>query len=90
MGQFEFLIKCPKDVDEDNEIFMFDVIGLYTSIPQEFGLEAIDYLMIKYQENLNPIFQKEFVLESANFILKNNTLTSDSEFYLPIKATAIL
>ena len=69
---------------------MFDVIGLYTSIPREFGLEAIDYFVIKYQENLNPIFQKEFVLESANFILKNNMLTSDSEFYLPTKATAIL
>ena len=29
------------------------------------------------------------VLESGNFILKNNTLTSDSEFYLQIKGTAI-
>ena len=27
-------------------------------------------------------FKKEFVLESVNFMLKNNTLTFGSEFYL--------
>ena len=45
--------------------------------------------MTKYQEDLHPRFRKEFVLESANFILKNNILTFDSEFYLQIKGTAI-
>ena len=39
-GSFEFLIKCPRDVDEDNEIVTFDVINLYTTIPHKFGLEA--------------------------------------------------
>ena len=38
-------------------------------------------LTFKIKENI--------VLESGNFILKNNTLTSDSEFYLQIKGTAI-
>ena len=45
--------------------------------------------MTKYQEDLHPRFRKEFVLESANFILKNNTSTFDSEFYLKIKGTAM-
>ena len=40
----DFLIKCVRDVDEDTEIVLFDVIGLYTSVPHGFGLEAIDYL----------------------------------------------
>ena len=31
----------------------------------------------------------ELVWESANFILKSNTLTFDSEFYLQIKGTAM-
>ena len=62
---------------------------MYTSISHEFGLEAIDYFWTKYQEDLHPRFRKEFVLESANFILKNNTLTFDSEFYLQIKGTAM-
>ena len=69
----DFLIKCPIHVDEDTEIVTFEVISLYTSIPHELDLEAIAYSLTKYQEDVHPIFQKEFVLQSANFILKNNT-----------------
>ena len=85
----DFLNKCPRDVDQNTEIITFDVISLYTSIPYEFELEDIDYFFTKYQEYLHPRFRKEFGLESANFILKNNILTFDSEFYLQIKGTAI-
>ena len=84
-----FLNKCPRDVDENNEIVTFDVISLATSIHHEFCLETIDYFLTKYQEDLHPRFRKEFVLESANFILKNNTLTFYSEFYLQIKRAAM-
>ena len=85
----DFLNKCPRDVDQNTEIVTFDVISLCKSIPHEFGLEDIDYFFTKYQEYLHPRFRKESVLESANFILKNNILTFDSEFYLQIKGTAI-
>ena len=57
-----FVNKCPRDVDEDTEIVTFDVTSLYTSIFHEFGPEAIDYFLTKYQD-------QEFVLESTNFIL---------------------
>ena len=50
----DFLNKCPKDVDEDTEIVMLDVISSYTIILHEFGLEATDYLLTKYQEHLHP------------------------------------
>ena len=86
---FEFLNTCPKDEDEDTEIVTSDVINFYNSIPHKFGLEAIDYFLTKYQEDLHPRFSKAFVLESVNFILKNNTLTFDSEFHLHIKGTAM-
>ena len=36
----DFLIKCTRDTDEDTETVIFDVIRLYTSITQKFGLEA--------------------------------------------------
>ena len=85
----DFLSKCPRDVHEDTEIVTFEVISLYTSIPHEFGLEAIDCFLTKYQEDLPARFRKEFALESANFILKNNMLTFVFEFYLQIKETAM-
>ena len=84
-----FLIKCLIYVDEDTEIATLNVISLYTSIPHKLDLETIAYSLTKYQEDLHPIFKKEFVLQSANFILKNNTLTFDSEFYLQIMGTAM-
>ena len=82
---FDFLNKCPRDVNENTEIVTFGVISLFARIPHEFGLEAIDYFLNKYQEDLQPRFRKEFVLESGNFIRKNNTVTFDSKFYLQIK-----
>ena len=54
----------------DSEIVTFDLISLYTSIPHKFGLEAIDYFLTKYQEDLHPRFREEFDLEIANVILK--------------------
>lgn len=41
-NSLDFLIKCPRDVDEDTGIITFEVIRLYTSIPHNFGLEAQD------------------------------------------------
>ena len=34
----DFLIKCTRDIDEDNETVIFDIIR--PSITQKFGLEA--------------------------------------------------
>ena len=59
------------------------------SIPHESGLEAIDYFLNEYQEDLHLKFAKDIILESANFILKNNALTFDSKFYFQIKGTPI-
>ena len=42
-----------------------------------------------YKEELRPRFKKDFALESANFIPKNNMLTFDSEFYLHVKGIEI-
>ena len=82
--RLDFLIKYSIDVDEDTDIVMFDIFTFYTSIPHEVGFEAIGYLLTKCHEDFHPNFEKEFVLESENFILENNTLTYDSKFYLQI------
>ena len=46
-------------------------------------------LLTKYQQDLHPKFGKEFLLKLANFIMKNNTLTFESGFYLQIKGKAV-
>ena len=68
--------------DEETEIVTLDVVSSHTSISHEFSLETLEYFLSIYQEDLYPRFKKEFALKSANFIIKRNTLTLDSEFYL--------
>ena len=65
------------------------MISLHAIIPHEFDLEAIVYFVTKYQEELHPRFKTELILESANFLLKNQTLTFDPKFYWQIKGMAI-
>ena len=38
---------------------------------------------------MNPQFNSEFILDAADFILKNNSLTFDSMFFLQCKGTVI-
>ena len=82
--RLDFLIKNSIDADEGTEIVTFDIFTFYTSISHEVGFEAIGFLLTKCHEDFHPNFKKEFVLESENFILENNTFTYDSKFYLQI------
>ena len=47
-GSLDFLNKCPRDVDVDDE----------------FSLQTIDYFFTKYQVDFTSKISKEFVLES--------------------------
>ena len=67
----------------------FYISNFYTRFPYILVFETLDYWLTTYQENLHSKLKKEFVLESSNFIRKNNTLTFDSEFYLQIKGTTM-
>ena len=85
----DFLNKCPREVDPDTEIVTFDVTSLYTSIPHEYGLKALGYFLTTFKEERNPRFNNQFILDAADFILKNNSLTFDSMFFLQLKGTAM-
>ena len=67
----------------------FDVASLYTSIPHEYGLKALGYFLTTFKEEMNPRFNNQFVLDAADFILKNHSLTFDSMFFLQLKGTAM-
>ena len=68
---------------------LIDVVNLYTNIPHTFGLEALDYWLENHPESLHARFNKEFVLECAKFILQNNNMKFNNEFYNQIKGTAM-
>ena len=85
----DFLAKCSRETKRDTILATFDVVGLYSNIPHEYGLEAIEYWLDKFPESLHPRFSKEFVLESVEFILENNNLNFDNEYFNQIKGTAM-
>ena len=85
----EFLKTCKGNVTDDTVLVTFNVCSLYTNIPHEFGLRAIEYFVSNYRQSINPRFTTQFVLETASFMLSNNSMTFDEMFYLQIQGAAI-
>ena len=86
----DFLAKCSRGNKWDTILRIFDVVGLYSHISREYGPEATEYWLDKFPESLHRRFPKEFVLESFKFILENNNLNFDNEYFnLEIKGTAM-
>ena len=84
-----FLSKCARETYEDTSLVTFDVVNLYTNIPHTFRLEALDYSLENHPEILHARFYKEFVSECAKFVLQNNNMKFDNEYYNQIKGTAM-
>ena len=78
-----------EEEDPDTEMVTFDVTSLYTSIPHEYGLKALGYFLTAFKDEMNPRFNNQFILDAADFILKNNSFTFDSMFFLQLKGTAM-
>ena len=87
-GSIDFLNKCDRNTDGNTVIATFDVVGLYTNMPQTFGMEAGRYFLLN-KEDINPRFNTPFILESIDFILKNNTCVFDNEYFLQLQGTAM-
>ena len=68
---------------------MFDVKNLYTSIPHNYGVEAISFWREKRPGSLHSRFSKRFVLESIQIIFENNNCTINDEFYRKISGTVM-
>ena len=85
----DFLNKIPETTDPNTLLVTFDVMSLYKNIPHDFGLQVIRFWIEKYQELIPKNFTPEFIINSIQFILWNNTCHFDGEFYQQINGTAI-
>ena len=73
-----FFTKCDWNTGRNVVIVTFDAIGLYTNIPNAFGMKAIRYFLSKYKEDIHLGLNIPFILESTDFILKINTWVFDN------------
>ena len=62
---------------------------IHINIPHTFGKEAVSYFLLEYKEDIHSRFNIPFILESIDFILKNNTCVFDNEYFLQLQGTAM-
>ena len=61
---FDFLKKCSRNLIKNSKLVSFDVTSLYTNIPHELALKAIEYWLDKYPELIHSRFNKSFIFEA--------------------------
>ena len=87
----DFLNYLPDEVEEHTLIVSLDVVSLYTSIPHDLGLTAIQYWIDNYTTSLPRLFSKEFILDAISLVLKENTfmISFDNKHYRQLQGTAM-
>ena len=78
---FDFLKKCKRNLTKNSKLVSFDVTRLYTNIPHDVRLKAIEYWLDKYPELIHSRFNKSDILEALKLILKNNHFVFNEEFF---------
>ena len=84
-----FIHRLPSVVCKDSILCSFDVISLYTCIPHDFGLIAIEYFLDKYPSLIVNPYTKQFILSSISFILNNCYIKYKYKIYHQRKGTAM-
>ena len=84
-----FIKQLPRRLDYDAELFTRDIVSLYTSIPHELGIEAIEYWLRQYRDMVPRRFTRDFIIESILFILENNNFYFDGRYYHQLEGTGM-
>ena len=85
----DFLKHVPEEVSQDTILCSFDVKSLYTNIPHNLGIEAIEHWLKLHPEEILDRFNHRFILEGLKIVLENNYFFFDHKYYLQIKGTAM-
>ena len=66
--EWNFLRKIPSRVTHPSKLLSCDIVSLYTSIPTDLGLKALDYWISKLSHLIPSRFTKECILKLVEFI----------------------
>ena len=86
---WDLLSKLPYHNYLGRKLLSCDVISLYTSIPNDLGLETLHYWINRCRRLKSPRFTNGFNMESAKFVLTNNNLNFDGQIYNQLIGTAM-
>ena len=71
----------PSSLNFDSVLYSCDIESVYTSVPIDLGIDAIDYWIAREGNLVPERFMKEFIIDIIKLILKDNF------FYLILKCS---
>ena len=86
---WDFVKKLPRNLDYDAELFTCDIVSLYTSIPHDLGIEAMEYWVQEHRDKIPKRFTRDFIIESILFILQNNNFYFNGNYYHQLEGTGM-
>lgn len=66
----------------------FDVVSLYTTIPNDLGIEAIQYWVKKFANDIRPL-PTSLIVAMLEIVLKQNTFQYRKKYFMQINGTAM-
>ena len=84
-----FIKQLPRNLDYEAELFTCDVVSLYTSIPHDLGVEAIEFWLQEHRDKIPRRFTRDFIIDSILFILQNNNFYFDGHHYHQLEGTGM-
>ena len=87
--EWDFVRRLPKKVSFRANLISCDIVSLYSSIPTELGIEALEYWVDRLRDKIPLRFTKTLILELAKFVLQNNFCKFDLELFRQIIGTAM-
>lgn len=85
----DFLRQLPETIPENTILASFDVESLYSNICHRLGLQAVKYWIEAFKHEIPNRFTSDFILDSLDFIISNNTFAFNNTFYLQTKGAAM-
>lgn len=86
---WDFLRKLPRKINHNCKLYTVAIDSLYTSIPHELGIKAIEYYTNKYRNIIPNRFTTNFLTESTKFLLENNNFIFNEQMFHQLTGTAI-
>ena len=87
--EWNFVRTFPKHISFKAKLISCDIISLYSTIPTDLGLKALDYWIDRLRHMIPERFTKEFILELAKFVLCNNYCLFDETMWHQIIGTSM-
>lgn len=84
----EFSTHIPAIVLEETPLTSFDVTSLHTNVPLYLGLTTVGYWIEEKRDEMDSIFESNFILEVIRIVRQANIFHFDGKRYIQIKDTA--